>query len=116
MAEQNCYPLPYGCDECYSLSLPYNITLTVGAGLTPASTVNVVLTAMNGNQWESDVVVNGDGSVTIDTTGYPEGMFNQYAGQFDITIYNSTGYYNEVIPVTIDGKEYSCMKLIVECE
>lgn len=138
MAEQNCYPLPYGCDECYTLTLPYNVTLTVGEGLVPSSTVSVVLTAMNGNQYESNVVVNTDGTITLDTTEYPAGMFNQYAGQFDIMIFASGECYRlteasdqrlledgdqrileqdcaEKIPVTINGVPYNCMKLNIEC-
>lgn len=136
---QVCDPYPYGCSECYSLTLPYDVTLTVDAGLTPASTVYVLLTASNGNQYMVQTVVNGDGTITVDTGDYPKGMFNQWAGQYDVSVVTPDECYRETeggaertledggrrlmeqpcgyegVEMTIDGKKYYCIKLKITC-
>lgn len=110
---QVCSPVSLTCDVCKVLALPYN-NLKVSAGLTPASSPYLWITDKFGNQWSDQVVVAGDGSFTIDTTKYPDGIFNASAGYFDLFLSSdSTGYL--IVPMTFSSVAYNCLKLSITC-
>ncbi len=112
--ERICDYLELNCDYCFTLEKQYSATLNISAGLTPASKPYLWITDKFGNQYSGQVVVAGDGSFNIDTTVFPEGMFNPLAGWFDIFL-SSDVDGTSIVPMTFGGSPYNCLKLRTYC-
>lgn len=108
-----CTPLALGCDYCFTLEVPYTTIMNVLAGLTPASTYYLWVTDKFGNQYSDEITINGDGSFDIETSNYPDGMFNPSNGWFDVFI-SSDADGEVVVPMTFVD-EFNCLKLATYC-
>lgn len=111
---QVCDPVPLDCSYCYVLELVQSDTLTVDAGLTPASMVYVWITTKFSSQYMVSVVVAGDGSFDLDASDFPNGMFNPDAGYFDLFV-SSDIDGSVVVPMTFGASEYNCVLLSIVC-
>lgn len=109
-----CNPISLSCDYCFTLELPYDGIINVSAGLTPSATFYSWITDKFGNQYSEQIIINADGSFDIDTSLYPDGIFNPDAGWFDLFI-SSDSLGTAIVPMTfIDN--FNCLKFKTFCD
>ena len=99
------------CDLCYSLvvsqcSNSYTLPIT----LIPSTAYNMWVEDMHGNIFQYSSTTNGTGKFTLITTEFPQGMFNQWSGTYEVT-FNYSLDNQTYEPFTIDGGTYQCMLL-----
>lgn len=84
-------------------------SFTIDAGLTPDTEYKVIIENKFGQLYVEDITTDDQGVLTIDLSLYPEGMFNVYAGNFNIRVELDC----EEQPLIFDEKEYTCIDLSV---
>lgn len=104
------------CESCYLLctKIPdclINLTV-INANLTIGQQVTVKIKDKFGNIWKQDLIVSADKSIEIDlmNSRWREQILNQYAGEFDISIEKD----GVIIPFTVSGTDYNCIRTSVE--
>lgn len=85
--------------------------MVVLAGLT-VSTPYLWVTDKFGNQYSAQVTVADDGSFVIDPSQFPEGMFNEHAGAFDLFL-SSDEEGSTILDVFGD---FQCILLTLICD
>lgn len=99
------------CDVCAEITLDsclasYTLDLNMGNSVP----LVVYLHDFHGHTYTYSVTSGTDGSVTIDTTGFIEGLFHPNHGKLELTV--STSYYEETFEtITYNGSPYSCLIL-----
>jgi hypothetical protein len=105
------------CDLCYELIVkPCQNSYVFDTGL-PNTTHTMVLEDMHGNIFTEVNVPDGvSGEWTIHADQYPEGMFNEFSGTYEVyfTLGASGGIDGDLTPLTIDGTEYQCILIKVK--
>jgi len=106
------------CDLCYEATVPAcQDTYTFDTGLTAATPYTMILEDVNGNQYNYiSTPAGGSGTWTLNTSYFPDGMFNQWSGSYRITFSADTSGDATVgdEELTIDGSSYFCiiMKMV----
>lgn len=99
------------CDICYHyVGEACQGTYEIPTGLS-AGTYTLVLEDQNGNVYMDTAAVAGAGSghpVTITVSDYPDGMFNQWSGSYEI-YFTDGGFDGTQKTLSIAGKEYPCI-------
>lgn len=99
------------CDECYEVSRADN-DLNFIYGLTPSTQYYLWVIDKFRNVYRNLFTSGVDGSFDITLSNYPNGMFNKYAGVFELFI--STDMDGaDVVPLTIYATEYNCILLSI---
>ncbi len=111
---QICTPLTLDCSICKELTKAYNTSINIAAGLTPAANLYLWVTDKFGNQYRIIVTVAGDGSFNISTSLFPAGMFNQFAGSFDLFLTSDING-TTVVDMIFTSTHYKCLKLKISC-
>lgn len=101
------------CDECYEVSRS-DSDLTFIYGLTPTTQYYLWVVDKFRNSYWKLITSGADGSFTIDPSDgtYPNGMFNQYAGDFEVFISSDLAGENRV-NLTIYATTYTCVVLTI---
>ena len=107
---QICNPIELDCSVCFESKIICGETINIAAGLTPAANLFVWVTDKFNNQYRIPVTIHGDGSFDISASLLPDGMFNIFAGSFDIFISSDIDGV-VVVPMVFDSKNYNCLKL-----
>lgn len=110
---QICNPLALDCSICKELTKAYNTSINIAAGLTPAANLYLWITDKFGNQYRVIVTIANDGSFNILTSLFPAGMFNQYAGKFDLFLTSDING-TTVVPMNFTTP-FNCLKLKITC-
>jgi len=99
------------CDTCGEVNLvACQDTIVIDANMTPSTSYTVWLTDHHGNNYTSSVTSGVDGSLTIDTTGFVEGLFSPNHGKLELTV--STSATEETFEtITYNSGSYSCLIL-----
>lgn len=101
------------CDLCYVMEVPAcQSSYSVDIGLSHTIFRWMFLEDEHGNVFvqKGKTLSTGNNPWVIDTTDYPEGMFNAYSGSYTLTWANSNDI-NEAIDVDIDSESYPCVIL-----
>jgi len=101
------------CDECYEVGRA-DTDLTFIYGLTPTTQYYLwVVDSLNKN-FKVLFTSGADGSFTIDPSdsAYPGGMFNIFAGEFEVFI-SSDASGETIVPLTIYATPYNCVLLTI---
>lgn len=85
-------------------------SFTIDAGLTPETEYKVIIENKFGQLYIEMITTDAEGVLIIDLAQYPEGMFNVYAGNFNIRVVLDC----DDQPLVFDGKEYTCIDLTVK--
>jgi len=103
------------CDLCYELIVePCQSSYVFPTGL-PSETHTMVLEDMHGNIFTEISVPDGSGNWTIHADMYPDGMFNQFSGTYEVHfVYGVGGIDDASVPVTVDETEYQCILIKVK--
>lgn len=99
------------CDECYEVSRS-DSSLNFIYGLTPSTQYYLWVIDKFRNVYKNLFTSGVDGSFDIDLTDYPDGMFNPYAGDFEVFI-SSDVAGDTVIPLTVYATPYNCLILTI---
>ena len=75
------------CDLCYEVTVPAcKTTYIFDTGLDDQTQYSIILEDINGNTFNYvDTPSGNTGTWILDTTFFPEGMFNQWSGTYRIT-------------------------------
>ena len=98
------------CPTCYEVILNECADfILIAGGFKTGETYIIIITDKFGNEYRLTYVSDDDGSLTIDVTDLPDGLFTAYSGVFTVKIYESDG----CTPATITFCEevYTCLKL-----
>lgn len=81
-----CQCLYVDCSDCFDMNVSYcpSSPININAGQTPAIQIYLWVRDKFGNLYNDFVTVNGDGSVDIDLTHFPKGMFTPEFGSVDM--------------------------------
>lgn len=103
------------CDLCYEVTVPECKDIyTFATGLDSGTYYTMIMEDANGNLFNYiSTPDGGDGMWTLDTTYFPEGMFNQWSGTYRLTFSADTSGDATVgdEELTIDGNSYFCIVL-----
>lgn len=101
------------CDTCYEVSRADD-DLTFVYGLTALTQYYLQIMDIDRNVFTVLFTSGADGSFTIDPTDttYPTGMFNKYAGDFEVWISNDADG-TDVVAMTVYGTSYNCVLLTI---
>lgn len=104
---------PANCDECYEVSRADN-DLIFNYDLDPSTQYYLWIIDKFNNSYRKLITTGIDGSFTIDPSDavYPSGMFNQYAGDFEVFITSDLEGTTK-ISFTIYATEYNCLILTI---
>lgn len=96
------------CTTCYPLSgIACGDELVLDTGLTALTTYYVWVKDRFDRIYVQEVISEVDGSLTVDLTAFPDGLFNKYAGSFLFTVSTSDEEDTEE-EFTIGSVDYTC--------
>lgn len=100
------------CPRCYEQTINQCVDqLIFILGLTAGETYFFTFTDNHSKEHVVEVVADGDGNITIDTTEFPEGFFIVYSGSKVVTWRQNT--CGDVCFTPCDGDtEYCCITLM----
>lgn len=76
--------------RCFKQTIPDCVTsITIDAGLTADTEYFILITGTHGNRYSAEYTTSGDGSLTIQVNDFAQGLFNRFAGWFEMQIYAS---------------------------
>ena len=105
------------CDLCYELVLnPCQESYTFATGL-DNTLHTMVLRDIHGNIFTE--MQNPDGAAglwTIHASMYPEGMFNQFSGSYEVYFVEGTDTDNVSSTLYINEQEYQCILIKIRKE
>ena len=101
-----CSPEILACDECFELVVN-GCEVNVKAAL-PAGRTYFLFLENKFNNYVTPISVNADGSFDIDLTLYPDGMFNEHAGKFEVFLSDKLTPVNYT-PLRISDAWYNCL-------
>ena len=101
------------CETCYEVSRADNDLVFI-YGLTALTQYYLFVIDKFNNVYKVLFTSGADGSFTIDSTNsaYPSGLFNIYAGAFEVFIASDVDG-TTVIPLTIYATNYNCLSLTI---
>ncbi len=99
----------YGCESCYVTIFK---ACTDNATISPALPINSIfylfVTDKFDNLYIQQVATDGSGAFIIDFSAYPETLFTENSGFFEMTVSESSAFStNETL--TFDGSFYNCI-------
>jgi hypothetical protein len=101
-------PISINCGNCFNDSLEISSTgWTLYPGLTTGNTVYIWIQDKFENQYMVSQVVGAYGSIFIDVTQFPYGMFTSNSGYF-VLIVTSDSLGLNVLTLTFNTQLYSC--------
>lgn len=80
-------------------------SLLIKANLSVSGSYTCILTDKFNNRYTSSLSVDSQGSVSLDLTQFPQGLFTSFAGTFQLTIYNQAD--NTPVPAIMCGTTYN---------
>lgn len=99
------------CEDCLELSeTACKPSYTIVAGLEIGTTYTIGITDRNGKVWKQDVVADGSGDVTVDTTEFPRGFFTPESGPKQLQVWTNTDLTGAEL-ITVGSIEYTCLVL-----
>jgi hypothetical protein len=106
-----CSPIPIGCELiCWRVSQAYAPTITFYASLPASAFFYAWITDKFGNQYRWYFESTNLSEFPLDTTKFPDGMFNPDAGTFDIFFsFDINGV--DIVPIL----PTTCLKLNTTC-
>lgn len=101
------------CKTCYKVCDPIPDCLDTLSIMTtePDAELTVIIKDKFGKLYKFTGDSTSTGMIVIDleTDGLPKGLLNPYAGEFDISVEKN----GEIVPFTIDGVDYDCLRIHV---
>jgi len=95
------------CDLCYELIVSAcQDNYYLATGLDNNVTYTMSLADMHGNVFTMTGSPSVEDEFAIGTMDFPEGMFNAYSGNYEITF---TDEDDDIQELTIDGRNYFCI-------
>jgi len=102
------------CPSCYEITLSDCLDkIILDAGLTPATEYFTRITDKFGNKYNEAITSEADGTLQMDLTMYPTGMFTAHAGVFNLEIFEAAENC-EPLTVTLCDAEYNCIQMSFE--
>lgn len=100
------------CSRCFEdwlcKCLPYDSTITVNAVI-PVGNYTVVITDKFSNKYSAPITVYDQGSFELNVNDFPDGLFNQYAGELKMEIQDTS-----CKPINFKmAQEYDCVNISV---
>jgi len=101
------------CDTCYEVSRADN-DLTFNYGLTPSTQYYLWVMDKFRKVFKVLITSSVSGAFTIDpdNNAYINGMFNKYAGAFEVWLSTDVDGVN-IVPVTLYATDYDCILLTI---
>jgi hypothetical protein len=96
----------FSCDACLVLSFPWCEDILFVVGVTPSTQYHAIVTAPNGIKYTQTVTSDTGGAIELDIDGFPEELFNPYAGIFTLEMETTAG--DEVTMVN-GYTDYTCV-------
>jgi len=99
------------CEECKQLILDECAsTWTLPTNLTPSTEYQLVLIDKFGKRYVLYITTDLGGSVVLDASDFPDGLFTQYSGAFKLMFLNGNCETDQVF--TVCDVEYECLNLV----
>jgi len=99
------------CEDCEELTFSAcETSYTIVAGLEIGTTYTIGITDRNGKVWKQDVVADGSGDVTVDTTEFPRGFFTPESGPKQLQVWTNADLTGAEL-ITVGSIEYTCLVL-----
>lgn len=86
--------------------------MSFSLGLTALTAYYILIEDAKGNVYTHQYTTGAGGAFTVDTALYPEGLFNEYAGTFELTIKNALTD-TTVVSFTVSATTYDCCKFSI---
>jgi hypothetical protein len=105
------------CNACFSYSATdCESPINFPSGLAPLTNLYLLVVDKFSHQYRDVIVVQNDSSIDIDTTQFPEGLFNAYAGSLEVSL-STDQAGNDLVqfkPNTLNpSKLYDCLLLTI---
>lgn len=102
------------CDLCYEYVATPCTSFTFPIGLNAVTEYTMVLVDGHGNIFTQTGYPDPsvpESTWTIDPSTYPDGMFNEFSGSYEVHFHEGGEYDSAAAPstLTISGKEYQCV-------
>ena len=96
------------CDLCYKIERPScQDEITIVAGLAPTTEYTLFIRDKFDHDFTQAITTDSSGDITIDMTEFPEGMFTEFSGSYELSV-STEDLYSTHEPLTIGGVEYPC--------
>ena len=102
------------CQQCYALSFQIAESYLIPAGLNPNTNYYLWLYKPNSNPYSYQVATDLNGSLTIQSSEFPQGFFNQYGGDYQLNV-STDAQGQDLVRVYFSVIPYDCVLLIFEC-
>jgi hypothetical protein len=102
------------CDLCYEFIAEPCENIILPVGLSAVTEYTMVLTDNHGNTYVQTGFPDPsvpDSLWTVTVNNFPEGMFNEWSGTYEVHFHEGGAYDPEAAtePMTIKGVEYQCI-------
>lgn len=106
------------CPRCYPIVVPNCAeSFTIPTGLAEGTVIFAQITDKFSNQYRFTATIDADGNATIQTAGFPPGLFTPYSGFFRFEVLGidtePTVPICATVDLTICGVEYGCVLISV---
>lgn len=111
---QFCGTIPIDCTECAEISVtPCQSIINLQAGLNPGDSVYLWARDFFSNLYYVQSTVLGDGSVNLDVSDFPAGMF-ELTGKFFDVFFSTDPDGISVLPITVNSLSTTCIILHIK--
>lgn len=97
------------CNTCFNAELAScQESYTINVGLNAGEDYILRIEAIDGNIYENEITAGEGGVLEFDSEDYSEGLFNQYAGSFTLTIFDHS---NGCVELNMCEALYPCINV-----
>lgn len=97
------------CELCYKIERPAcQESMTIEMGLAPSTEYTLFIRDKFDHDYTETITTDPDGSMIIDLTAFPEGMFTEFSGSYELSV-STNDLYSTHEAITISGTEYLCV-------
>lgn len=109
-----CFDPRVSCDTCFEVLIGDCLDdINLSLGLTPSTTFFFRLLDKWGAEYDFSQATDGSGDFTLDQSQLPDGLINQYAGEFWLETYSDSGR-TVLVSIVQDFTAYACVLLTQE--
>ena len=109
-----CFDPQVNCDTCFEVLIGDCLDdINLSLGLTPSTLFFFRLIDKFGATYNFSQTTDGSGDFTLDRSQLPDGLINQFAGEFQLQIFSDSGR-TELVNVVQNSITYNCVLLVQE--
>lgn len=102
------------CSLCYTLSYQISTSYLIPAGLAPNTSYYIWVYKPNSQVYTYQITSDSSGDITILSSLYPVGFFNQYGGNYQVELSTDVQGQN-LVNMMFSVLSYQCVLLTFLC-